>query len=189
MELLDLKKSLHEYQLVAAKVIARDPSNWDKSIIINKGLDHGIERKEPVVSYGGVVGFVFECFPQQSKIMLLNDSNSRVGVIVQRTRDLGVVEGQSTDVLFLKYIQRTADIKPGDILISSGMGQIYPKGIKVGEIVKVFEEKFSLYKLAEVKPDVDFGKLEEVLVINRSSIEREEQEEVQEKAELPKEEG
>jgi len=99
-----------------------------------------------------------------------------VGVIVQRTRDLGVIEGQSTDVLFLKYIRRTADIKPGDILISSGMGQIYPKGIKVGEIIKVFEEKFSLYKFAEVKPDVDFGKLEEVLVISRNSIKRDEEE-------------
>ncbi|MBN1522781.1 MAG: rod shape-determining protein MreC [Candidatus Aureabacteria bacterium] len=176
-DLLELKETFGEYDLVTANVIGRDATNWNKSIIIDKGEIHGVESKDPVVSYGGVVGIVFTSGRKESKIMLLNDNNSRVGVIVQRTRDLGVVEGQSTDVLILKYIRKTADIKPGDILITSGTGQIYPKGVKVGEIIKVFEEKFRLYKFAEVKPDVNFGKLEEVFVITRRDSEDENQQE------------
>lgn len=165
-QLLQLKESIPEYQFIAAKVIGRDATNWYKSITIDKGLNNGIHRGDPVVSYGGVIGSVFECGNYQSKILLLNDNNSRVGVIVQRTRDIGVVEGQSNSLLVLNYIPRNSEIKPGDILISSGLGSIYPKGIVVGEIVKVFEEKYKLYKFAEVKPAVDFGKLEEVLIIN-----------------------
>ena len=186
--LLDLRKNLQKYDVISANVIARDVTNWSRSLIIDKGSEDGISPGDPVVSYGGLVGSVYECGASQSKVMLLIDNNARAGVIVQRTRDLGVTEGQSSDIMTLKYIPRTSDIRTGDILISSGMGQIYPKGIKVGEIIKVYEEKASLYKFAEVKPDVNFGKLEEVVVIIQSSIRKlREQEDALQSEDLPPE--
>jgi len=172
--ILKLKKRLDQHKFVAASVIARDATNWYKSIIIDKGSEDGVSRNDPVLSPGGVVGSVFECGRNESKVFLIIENNSRMGVIVQRTRDIGVIEGQPDGELFLHYIPRTSDIKAGDKLISSGLGRIYPKGISVGEIIKVSDEKFKLYKFAEVKPSVDFRKLEEVLVIIKRGADEEE---------------
>ncbi len=164
-KILKLRKKFKNFKTIAANVIARDPLNWKKSIIIDKGYAEGVKYKSPVISVNGLVGIVFNVGKHQSKVLLINDSMSKVGVIVQRTRSMGVVEGGNANKLILKYVDKDADIRTGDILITSGLGSIYPKGIRVGVVNKIFESRMHLFKYAEVMPSVDFSRLEEVLVI------------------------
>ena len=99
---------------------------------------------------------------------LLSDKNSQIGGLILRTRDIGVLQGKGGQICILNYLPRSSDVKPSDMVISSGLDNRFPKGLLLGEVLAVHFEKSSLYKYAEVKSAVEFDKLEELLIITNA---------------------
>ncbi len=175
-ENIRLKKLLQfeetfKLETVVARVIAKDVSSEFRSIRINRGEDSGIKRNMAVLTDEGIVGRVLRTTPKTSDIVTVLDLYSAVDAIVERSRARGVIEGLTDDTCQLKYALRTDDIKPGDFLISSGLGGIFPKGVPVGTVSKVNRQPYGITQEVEVKPSVDFSKLEEVLVVKNGGIE------------------
>ena len=159
---LPQRKSLRS---CAALLIGKDSSNWTKTVMINKGALNGIKKEMPVVLGANLLGKVTEVYPFASKAALIVDFNSKVPAKVMRSREEGIVFGTHQarrSVCKMKYIQ---DVEIGDKIISSGLGKIYPKGLLIGEVVAVQDEKNHLYKIAEINPAVNFSSIEEVMVI------------------------
>ena len=172
--LFQFKQSLN-IPSVAAQVIGLDPTGWFRSVILDKGSHAGIMVDMPVVNSSGVVGRVVSVSPHYAKVLLLTDQNSAVDSLIQRSRDRGMVRGLKTDVCALDYMIKTSDVRVGDIVVTSGLGGVYPKGIPIGEVTKVEDTPGDLFRHITVKPAVDFSRLEEVLVILRKKISPEEQ--------------
>lgn len=170
--MLDYKKGAPQFDFVVATVIARDPSTWTSTIVINRGAEHGIVKDMPVVTPQGLVGNIVQVYNSTAKVQMILDPRSAVGALVQRaeSRVAAIVEGNGSNPLAPRMVNlsRDADIINGDKIITSGFGGIYPKGIVIGEAVDVINEEGGLLKYAILKPAVDFGKLEEVMVIVRS---------------------
>ncbi|HRZ87190.1 MAG TPA: rod shape-determining protein MreC [bacterium] len=169
-ELLEFKKR-ESYNAVPAQVIGRDPSNWYEAIFIDKGSVHGIAPDMPVVSAQGLVGKIVEVSRSVSKVLLVLDKNSRVGAMVQSSRDYGIIEGTSSGVCRMNYLSRSAIISINDLIVSSGLGGVYPKGLVIGKVVKVAIDEFDLNKYADIEPGCDFSKLEEVLILKSNAPE------------------
>lgn len=164
--LLDFRKII-PYTSMPAQVIGRDPSNWSNSLIIDKGSANGIKQNMAVMSTRGIVGRIVEIGKYSSKALLITDPNLKVGVLIRRNRQGGVMIGRPGDRCKIIYIALDSDAKAGDKVITAGFGGVFPKGILVGEIEKVGKEEGRLYKYAIVKPSQDLSKLEEVLCIIR----------------------
>ncbi len=162
--LLNFRKTMTNRVLVA-KVIGQDPSPWFKTIIIDKGKSDGIEKGLPVVVPEGIAGQVIDISYNYSKVLLLIDQNSAVDVLVQRTRDRGLVKGQSDGRCLANYVLRKHDIKVGDTVISSGLDGVFPKGLRVGYVSEIVKRNSGIFQEVTVTPYIDFEKLEEVLVI------------------------
>jgi len=170
-ELLEFKQSISA-SAVAADVIGIENTGWIKTATINKGASHGIKRDMAVVTPNGIVGRIIDVQPTTSKILLVIDPRCNIDVIAQRSRIKGIAEGNGTDKLILKYVNHSDDIQIGDILISSGLGGIFPKGLVIGEVVRVEKGDDNFFIYIEVKPGAELRKLEEVLIIteNKSPI-------------------
>jgi rod shape-determining protein MreC len=162
--LLSFKESI-PYKVIAARVIGRDPSNWSSAVIVDKGSSNGIKNGFVSVTFYGLVGRVVETSATTSKIMLLNDPNLSVSAIIQRSRQEGLVCGSLGGNLIMKYLPKDSDIKKSDIILTSGLTNIFPKGLAVGMVVDIGQEFSSLTNYAIIRPAVDFSALEEVLVI------------------------
>lgn len=164
--LLNFKQRIDE-PVVAAQVIALDPTGWFRSVIIDKGKQAGLRWDMPVVNASGVVGRVVSVSSHYAKVLLIIDQNSAVDCLDQRTRDRGMVKGRSTDVCEMEYMVKSVDVTEGDRVVTSGLGGVFPKGLPVGRVSEVSKQPGELFKHVEVTPCVDFSKLEEVLVILR----------------------
>lgn len=164
-DLLRLKQKSGKGSL-AARVIARDPSHWSQFIVINKGSRDGVSKNTVLIHPDGLVGKVAAGGLHSARAILLIDSESRAGAMNERTRDAGVVEGMGSFVLKMTYLDRASDIQVGDVIISSGLGGIYPKAIPIGKVILVGSEGNRLTPYALVKPFVSFSKLEEVLCVS-----------------------
>ncbi len=162
--LLQFKETTN-WPMVAAQVIGRDPTGWFKSVILDKGERSGLKMNMPVVSAEGVVGRVVSVSPNYAKVLLVIDQNSAVDCLNQSTRDQGILRGASTKVCELDYVLKTSRMHPEDMIITSGMGRVFPKGLPVGRVLSVSERPGALFKDVQVRPMVDFSRLEEVLVI------------------------
>ena len=163
-ELLAFRKTM-PFTTVPAQVIGRDPSNWSNSLIIDKGLDSGVKQNKAVLSTRGLVGRVLEVGRYSSKILLITDPNSKVGVMIQRNRHGGILTGRPDGRCKMVYIALDSDVAPGDKVITAGFGTIFPKDILVGEVTRVDKEPGRLYKTAIIKTAEDLSKLEEVMCI------------------------
>lgn len=150
---------------LAARVIGRDISGWFGTIIIDRGSRDGVRRNAPVVTPDGVVGRVIEVTPSASRVLLIADARSAVSVLVQRSRDAGVVEGRGEAILHMKYLSRTTQVAAGDVVVTSGLGGVFPRGLVVGRIVKVIREEGALLQEAVVEPAASLDRLEEALVL------------------------
>lgn len=161
---LDFKKNT-ETRVVAAEVIAKDPSRWYKTIIIGKGEMDGVVKGLPAVVPQGVVGQIVMTTANYAKVLLIVDRNSAVDALVQRTRARGIIQGKSEDRCAFQYVLRKHDVKVGDVVISSGLDAVYPKGLRIGRVSSVVRRNAGIFQDVEVTPYVDFEKLEEVLVV------------------------
>ena len=163
-ELLDFKNS-SEWNTVAAAVIGRQPENWSSMVLINKGSSSGIRNGSVVVSRMGLVGRVSETTASISKIILINDPNFSISAFVQRSRQEGLVTGTLGSNLVMKYLPPDADIQEKDIIVSSGLTGMSPKGLLIGTVIKTGTEFSGLGKYAVISPAADLPAVEEVLVV------------------------
>lgn len=181
-QLLELQKENHRlremlgfkertgFGLLPAEVIARDPAHWFETITINKGYADGVTRNMAVVTSEGLVGNVFFVNRNSSKVMLLTDSRRAVSALVQRSREpgsVGIVEGYPEQKGYLRMVNLPpeANIQPGDTVISSGLGGIFPKGLIIGYVLETGKDQYGLLQQAIIKPAVNFNRLEEVFIV------------------------
>lgn len=166
--LLGVRERTTEVPMVLARVIATSPNPLFRSLRIDRGGDDGVRPGSPVMTHDGAVGRVVTVASDFSDVMLLVDANFSTDVIVQRTRARARVRGGGSDKalgLRVEQMPRTADAEPGDVVITSGVGGVFPKGLRLGRLVSVERRSYGLYKHAVLEPTVDFSRLEEVLVL------------------------
>ena len=158
-------RAQREIPMVPANVIHQDLSPWFQSLIIDQGAAAGIRPGMPVITDAGVVGLVSGTTPGASKVMLIIDPQSRLDAYVERTRARGTVRGAAGPDCDLDHVLRQESVEEGDLLLTSGMGGVYPKGLRVGRVAKVENKTSGLFLAAKVDPVVDFTRLDEVFVI------------------------
>jgi rod shape-determining protein MreC len=151
--------------VLAAQIIGRDPSGLFQSVIINKGKHSGLSVNMPVVNEEGVVGRIVSVADNYSKVLLLIDQNCAVDSINQRSRDGGIVKGLSSDKCIMDYVLKTADIEVDDIIITSGISGIFPKGVPIGRVVDIQDSPDEFFLEIKIEPFVNFSRLEEILVL------------------------
>jgi rod shape-determining protein MreC len=152
-----------------AQAIMLDTSGRFKSIIIDHGSAAGLEVNDAVVNANGLIGRVVLTTKDMAKVQLVTDSNSSVGALIERTRRQGVVRGDGSGGAEMNDVPALADVLPGDRVLTAGIDGVYPKGIPLGVVVKA-DQGPNLFKNILVKPSVDFGSIEEVIVIHTRKI-------------------
>ncbi len=167
LRLLDFKQSLPPSvkTAIAARVIGRSPLSWNRVFLVDKGSRDGIKLNMPVLSGHALAGKVVEVGPSVAKVILLTDPNARVAVLLQRTRQQGVLYGAGTECR-IKYLSVDAAVKRGDIVETAGFGDFFPKGLRVGIVDRVWKEPGQIYQVASVKPFAEFDRTEEVLCVD-----------------------
>ncbi len=151
---------------VAGEVIGREAGGWVRSLTVNRGRSDGIAQQTPVIMPDGLVGRVVQVHRGAAVIQLLNDPASTVGAVVQRTRTAGLVEGDAGGAVRFKFMARDgASVAPGDLVVTSGLGTLFPKGLPVGRVVKIEDKGSALFHFAVLAPAVDFSRVEEVLLV------------------------
>lgn len=153
------------HHFAAARVIGREQAALSKTIWINKGSADGLKSGLPVISPPGLIGRLTDVTWHSSKVMLLLDENSNVDVLIQRTRVQGIVRGAGSRGCIVKYISKIQDVKEGDTVVTSGMSNLFPKGLLIGKVSYVDRMDVGLFLQIQVAPFVDFTKIEEVLVL------------------------
>ena len=163
-ELLQFRKK-NSSSMIGAEVIGQDPSSWFKSVTIDKGERDGVKKGMAVISPAGVIGQILKTAPHYAVVLLLTDYNSAIDSVVQRTRAKAIVEGKGENRCQLKYLLRADEVAVGDVVITSGLGGNFPKGLMIGDIKKVDKKGHGVFQYAELVPSVDLTQLEEVFVI------------------------
>ena len=157
-----------EIPMLPAALVGVDVSTWFRSVLLSRGREHGIYAGMPVTSEDGLVGLVTTTSSGAAKVKLLLDRQSAVDGVVQRSRARGIVRGGHDDEqLGFEFVARGGDVEVGDQIITSGLGGVYPKGLRIGRVVDVPEPGQSLLVVATVEPTVDFARLEQVFVMLR----------------------
>jgi rod shape-determining protein MreC len=171
-ELLGLRRAL-PLETIAAQVVGRESGTWFRTLTLDRGEQDGVVLNAPVLSATGVVGRVFAVGPHAARVQILLDRDAGAGVVIDRSRVPGVVAGQVTgsssgaDDLLLKYVPGRADVVVGDVVVTSGLDRIYPKGLVVGR-VRFVGDGSGLFRDIRVEPSARFDRLEEVLVVRRT---------------------
>jgi len=162
--LLALKSSM-QFPTVAANVIGEESAPWFRTITIDRGTVDGLAEGLPVVALGGVVGRVVKTALNSSRVLLLTDHASSISAMIQRSRARGVVKGKGGGACALEFTVRDEDVKVGDVVTSSGVGGIFPKGLVIGEVTMVRKGEYGMFQSIDIKPAVNISRLEEVLVL------------------------
>ena len=162
--LLDFQETVAQ-KTVAGEIIGKDPSPWFRSIIINKGKRDGLRPSLPVVVPGGVVGIVTDVSDRYAKVLMMIDQNCSVDAVVQRNRARGMVRGEAKDICSLEYVLYRHDLRAGDVVVTSGLDGVFPKGLRIGRISRVTKKNSGIFQEVAITPFVDFETIEEVLVI------------------------
>lgn len=196
IDLLGYMERNPEYKYISARVIAKDPGNWFMEFTINRGTDDGVEVDMAVANQYGLIGRVIQTTATTATVITIIDTRSAAASVVERSRDQGMVKGaidpdSKTPLCHLDHLPNNADLIPGDIVLSSSLGGIFPKGVLIGEIQEVVLESGAV-AYAIVKPSVDFGHIEEILVIAQEvtaeELERIKKEEAEAEAEAAQQE-
>ena len=156
-----------EIPMLPAELVGLDVSAWFRSALVDRGRTHSVHAGMPVISENGLVGLVTATSRSASKIMLLIDRQAAVDGVVQRSRARGIVRGARQDLLEFQFVARDGDVRVGDVIITSGLGGVYPKGLRIGEVAAVAPSDSKMLRTATVSPTVDFGRLEQVFVMLR----------------------
>lgn len=152
-------------ELLAAKVIGNDLLPDHSTLTINRGTSHGVKKEMAAITVGGVVGYVLQPELYTSKLLLLTDRYAAIDAIAQRTRARGVIEGQTKDSCQLRYLQRGDDVKEGDLIVTSGLDNIFPKGFPIGTVTTVEKSEYGMSQEVDVKPTINPFTLEEIYIV------------------------
>lgn len=165
-EALDFKEQ-EPYPILVSEVIGRSPTNLLSSITINRGSHHGVAPGMAVMTGLGTVGTVHSVSSLTASVILATDSRSAVGGMVQDTGDLVLVEGdpENTGLLLARPLARDVTLSEGDVLMTSGLSQLFPKGMPIGKVIEIVPSRYELSFTAYVQPFVDFARLEYVFVV------------------------
>ena len=168
-EILGLKEENEDFEFVPSTVVSRDTGDTSLPFTIDKGSSSGIKRFDPVMTADGLVGYVSEVGLITSKVTTILNSTIDVGAFDRRTRDNGVISGTSSlsknGYTKLGLLKRDCDVSSGDIIVTSGLGGIFPENIVIGEVVEVNPEPQSITLYAVVKPMADLAECRDVFVL------------------------
>jgi rod shape-determining protein MreC len=156
---------------LGARVIQRPLSSWEGVVVIDRGSEDGVEPGMPIIAAQGLVGQVAEVSARSSTVRLITDQQSGVAAMIQSTRALGVMRGSVGGALSLDFVDRAMLPQVGDVVLTSGLGGVYPKGIVVGDVVSVDDRRGELYPRIGVISRVPVDLIEEVFVLVGSSTE------------------
>lgn len=171
-KLLDMQKRVTN-DSIAAIIISKDPDNWFRTIVVNRGSSDGVRINMPVIAYVGeekaVAGKVVEVRGSVSVIEPIISTGMKLGVMLQESRFPGLLSGYAANSNFaiIDYINKSAAIKLGDVVVTSGQGGIFPQGMLVGKVIKSFVSESSPYQRAIVAPIVNYNQIEEVFIIKK----------------------
>jgi rod shape-determining protein MreC len=151
-------------ETMGARVIARTPSFLANVIYIDRGSEDGVRTDQAVLSGEGIVGRTVFVSRHQSQVQLITNPDASVGVIVENSRTPGVLRGSGDYLLDLNYIGNSEQVAVGDVVLSSGLDGIYPKGLALGKVVESRKGR-GVFRSIKVQPGVDLTRLEEVLIL------------------------
>jgi rod shape-determining protein MreC len=155
---------------VAAQVIGASGTDRSHVLYLDKGLADGLRPNQPVITPYGIVGKLRDVFPHTSQLLLINDSSSGAGVLLESTRIRGILRGTSTGEIQINNLTPDQRIKPGEQVVTSGGDQVFPRGLPVGTIQSIVPDpQHQPYTAITIKPAADLSQLEEVLVITGTS--------------------
>jgi len=154
-----------EVPLLPSEVVGQDVFPWFRSILLDRGRSHKVLSGMPVVSDHGLVGLVTATSPHASRAMMLLDRQSAVAATIQRSRAQGIVRGTGTGELEFVFMVRGDDVQPNDVVITSGVGGVFPKGLRIGTVESVQTDEARLLHTGSVRPSVDFGRIEQVFIM------------------------
>jgi rod shape-determining protein MreC len=163
-DLLGLKKET-PFKVISAHVIGRSSDSWTSVVMVDKGVNSGIKRGMVAISFLGLIGRVSEVTAFTCKVTLINDPNISVSAMLQRSRQEGLVSGTLGNYLIMRYLPEDVDAKVGDIVVTSGLNELYPKGVLIGTVAEINKEFSGLSRYAIVKPAVTLSGVEELLII------------------------
>lgn len=155
----------YSYNLLPARIIGRSPTNWFSILEINKGSRAGVKNDMPVIYQTGLVGRVIEVTAFSAKVLLIIDAGSAVAAADARSRDLGVIEGTNANRLIMKYVSSGGDVQHGDQIVTSNISTFFQPGLPLGTVLSATKGEHDLFYQIEIKPAVDFSKIEEVFVV------------------------
>ncbi len=155
----------HKMEVIAARVMGKDLISDHSTLQIDKGTQHGLKSGQAVITTEGVVGHIFRPEALTSQVLLITDRYSVVDGIVSRTRARGIVEGRSQSSGQLRYVEKSEDVQKGDLVITSGLDNIFPKGFPVAIVEFVEAKPYSVSLRVDLKPVVDPDKVEDVFII------------------------
>lgn len=168
--------TLDKYKKIGASIINRNPTAWNQTITVNKGSDHGVEINDPVVANLGLVGKVISVSAKTSDVLLILDGEGQVGALVRDSEGkavFGILRGTykrgsrltSEGNLEMNF-KKDDEVNVGDLVLTSGLGGVYPKGIPVGVVSEITLDSSGLFKTAYIDPIVNFDSLEEVYLVD-----------------------
>ena len=161
--LLDLSQDF-TYELLPVRVVARDPSIENKSVIINAGYKDGVRMWMPLVGENGVVGKVIQVMNGLSLVQLITDPSNRTSILNRRSRTVSILETENGRSFFFRC-RNHEDVQIGDTIVTSGLGGIYPKGLRVGQVDRITDSQNPLFKRVWVELSVDFDRIEDLFVL------------------------
>lgn len=163
-QLVGLAQSGHVRSL-AAHVIAQPIDSWEGVITIDRGTADGVQPLMPVVGPAGLLGQTVDVSAHTARVRLITDQQSGVAAMLQKTRATGIVKGSLEGNLTMQFVSKTTTVTPGDVVITSGLGGVYPKGLIIGNVAQVKRTPSDLYPYIVVDPSAQLGGIEEVLVL------------------------
>lgn len=163
-KLLNFKQKTN-MELLTAKVVGKDLIPEHNTITINRGTLQGVKERMAAITVGGAVGYVYSAEPFTSQIILLTDRYAAIDAIVQRSRARGIIEGYTSELTQLNYLKRGDDVREGDLIVTSGLDNIFPKGFPIGTVVEVEKNDYDVSQKVDVKPIVNPSNLEELFIV------------------------
>jgi rod shape-determining protein MreC len=157
----------YEIPMLPAELVGVDASPWFRSALVDRGREGGIRSGMPVISEQGLVGLVTATSRHSAKAMLVLDRQTAIDGVIQRSRSRGIVRGRGSEELTFEFVERGSDVQVNDLVITSGLGGVYPKGLHIGMITEISDPDVRLLRTAAIRPAVDFGRLEQVFVMLR----------------------
>lgn len=165
-KLLEFKEN-SSLPVVGASIVGKDPSLWFRTVVIDRGENDGVLKGMPVVSSEGIVGQILRVSPGYAKVLLAIAPSSAIDVLLQKSRVRGILKGDGSMTYRLEYILKTVEVQEGDHVVTAGYGGLFPPGLPVGVVSKVLKKRRGMFQEIEVKPAVDFLRLENLLVIQQ----------------------